>query len=102
MNYKDFESCGLKRTLDMISGKWKPPILYFLFNNEEIRFNTLWRELPQISKKVLAEHLKQLEEDGLVSKREVDAFPIEVYYSLSKKGKSLGSILSALDAFGSD
>jgi len=101
MKYKDFQNCGLKRALDMISGKWTPPILYFLFNNQEMRFNDLWRSIPKLSKKVLSEHLKQLEHVGLISKREVDSFPIEVYYSLSEKGKLLGNILSDLDDFGS-
>ena len=101
MKYKDFQNCGLKRALDMISGKWTPPILYFLFNNQEMRFNDLWRSIPKLSKKVLSERLKQLEHVGLISKREVDSFPIEVYYSLSEKGKLLGNILSDLDDFGS-
>ncbi|GAA4113947.1 winged helix-turn-helix transcriptional regulator [Aquimarina addita] len=101
MKYEDFEGCGLKKALDMISGKWTPPILYFLFNNQDIRFNDLWREIPRISKKVLAERLKHLENVDLISKRKVDSFPVEVYYSLSEKGKSLGDILSVLDKFGS-
>lgn len=84
----------------MIAGKWKPPILYFFFTTQEIRFNDLWRSIPKISKKVLTEHLKQLEEAGLISKRQVVSFPVETYYSLSEKGKSLGAILSALDTFG--
>ncbi len=101
MKYKDFQNCGLKRALDMISGKWTPPILYFLFINQDMRFNDLWRSIPRVSKKVLSTHLKQLEDVGLISKREVDSFPIEVYYSLSEKGKLLGNILSDLDDFGS-
>lgn len=100
MDYKDFESCGLKRALAMISGKWKPLILHILFTHKEIRFDALWKSMPKISKKVLAEHLKQMNEDGLISKREEPSFPMGVYYSLSKKGKSLGPILSALDEFG--
>lgn len=100
MKYEDFESCGLKRALDMISGKWKPPILYFLFHNQEIRFDDLWKSIPKISKKVLAEHLKQMNEAGLIVKRKVDSFPTEVYYRLSPKGKSLGPVLSALEEFG--
>ncbi len=101
MNHKDFQNCGLKKALDMISGKWTPAILYFLFNHQDIRFNALWRSIPKISKKVLTECLKQLEYVDLISKREVDSFPMEVHYSLTEKGKSLGNILSALDDFGS-
>jgi DNA-binding HxlR family transcriptional regulator len=101
MNYKDFENCGLKRALNMVSGKWKPMILHFLFHYGEYRFNDLWRSMPKVSKKVLSEHLRQMEKQGLIMRREVNGFPSEVYYDLSKKGRELGPILAALDKFGS-
>ncbi|MEQ8524698.1 helix-turn-helix domain-containing protein [Gracilimonas sp.] len=100
MNYKDFENCGLNKALDMISGKWKPLILYFLFHQGEFRFNELWRSMPKVSKKVLSEHLRQMEAHDLIIRYELNGFPPEVYYNLSEKGKSLGPILSALDDFG--
>ncbi len=101
MNYKDFENCGLKKALNMVSGKWKPLILYFLFHQGEFRFNELWRTMPKISKKVLIEHLRQMEIQGLIVRREENGFPPEVFYDLSEKGKELGPILAALDEFGS-
>lgn len=85
----------------MISGKWKPVIFYYLCHNGEFRFNQLWQLIPRISKKVLTEHLRQLEADNLISRREIDAFPIEVHYSLTERGKKLGDILFELDKFGS-
>lgn len=100
MNYKDFENCRLKKTLTMVSGKWKPLILHFLFHYGEYRFNDLWRSMPKVSKKVLTEHLRQMEMQGLINRREVNGFPTEVYYNLSEKGKALGPILAALDEFG--
>jgi len=75
-------------------------ILHFLFHQGEFRFNELWRSMPKVSKKVLSEHLRQMEAKGLIVRREVNGFPSEVYYGLSKKGKALGPILSALDEFG--
>ena len=101
MIYKDFENCGLKKALDMVSGKWKPLILHFLFHHGEFRFNDLWRSMPKVSKKVLTEQLRQMEVQGLITRRELNGFPPEVYYDLSEKGKALGPILAALDAFGS-
>jgi len=100
MNYKDFENCGLKGSLQMISGKWKPLILYFLFYEGEIRFIELWRAMPRVSKKVLLEQLKQLEDDGIIERIERIKFPPEVYYKLSEKGKELGPIFEALDQWG--
>jgi len=84
----------------MISGKWKPMILYFLFHEGEFRFNDLWRAMPKVSKKVLIEHLRKMEIEGLIIRRVINGFPPEVLYNLSDKGKTLGPILSALDEFG--
>jgi DNA-binding HxlR family transcriptional regulator len=100
MNYQDFENCGLKKALDMVSGKWKPLILHYLFHYGEFRFNDLWRSMPKVSKKVLIEHLRQMEMQGLIIRRTVNGYPPEVYYDLSNKGKKLGPILSDLDEFG--
>ena len=100
MDYKDFENCGVKKTLDMVSGKWKPLILHFLFHHGAFRFNELWRSMPKVSRKVLTEHLRQLEAKGLIERQVVNGFPPEVYYDLSEKGKALGPILAALDEFG--
>lgn len=99
MKYQDFENCGLKKALNMISGKWKPLILYFLFHEGEFRFNDLWRAMPKVSKKVLTQHLRQMEDHDLIIRRTVNGFPSEVYYNLSERGKSLGPILAALEDF---
>lgn len=48
------------------------------------------------------EHLSQLVNEGLVLRREIHAYPTEVYYKLSRKGEQLGPILSALDEFGKE
>ncbi|EJL75869.1 winged helix-turn-helix transcriptional regulator [Chryseobacterium populi] len=79
MNFEEFKNCGLRRSLDMISGKWKPLILFNLYEDKEIRFVELWRRMPRVSKKVLAEQLKQLEEDQIIQRIEVYNFPPEVY-----------------------
>ncbi len=100
MNYEEFENCGLKRSLDLLSGKWKPLILYHLFKQKEIRFIELWRCMPKVSKKVLLEQLKQMEENKIVKKIEKNGFPPEVYYQMHEESKELGSILLALDNWG--
>ncbi len=100
MDYKDFENCGLKKALNMLSGKWKPMILHYLFHYGEFRFNDLWRSMPRVSKKVLADHLRQMESKGIIKRRETKGFPPEVHYRLTEKGKALGPILAALEKFG--
>jgi DNA-binding HxlR family transcriptional regulator len=100
MNYHDFETCGLKRVLDMLSGKWKPLIMLNLFQNDQIRFIELWRNMPRVSKKVLLEQLRQMEVNGLIERLEINGFPPEVYYRLSERGRALGPNLQSLDEWG--
>lgn len=86
----------------MLSGKWKPIILYHLFHNERMRFTELWRIIPKVAKKVLLEDLKQMEMNDLIVRQERHTFPPEVYYSISEKGKTLGPTLAALEAWANE
>ncbi len=62
-----------------------------------MRFTELWRVIPKVAKKVLLEHLKDMEVNRLITREEKHTFPPEVYYSLSERGKSLGPALAALE-----
>ncbi|WP_207421379.1 winged helix-turn-helix transcriptional regulator [Desertivirga brevis] len=99
MNYEEFQKCGARVTLSLLAGKWKPLILFYLFTSST-RFTELWRIMPRVSKKVLLEQLKEMEEDGLIVRVEKNGFPPEVFYELSEQGKSLGPILRQLDEWG--
>ncbi|SFW24153.1 transcriptional regulator, HxlR family [Sinomicrobium oceani] len=100
MNYTAFEDCGLKRSLDILSGKWKPLILYHLFHEKEIRFIRLWRKMPRVSKKVLLEQLQQMQEHRVIERIERKGFPPEVYYRLHRDTEWLGPALQMLEHWG--
>jgi len=102
MDSYNFKYCGLNVTLNTLSGKWKAVILYQLFNHGEMRFTQLWRIIPKVTKKVLLEHLKQMENSQLVTRKEISSFPPEVYYSISEKGRALGPALVALDTWANE
>ena len=102
MDSYNFKYCGLNVTLNTLSGKWKAVILYQLFNHGEMRFTQLWRIIPKVTKKVLLEHLKQMENSQLVIRKEISSFPPEVYYSISEKGRALGPALVALDTWANE
>ena len=95
----DANSCVMTGFFGMIGGKWKSVILY-LVEQDKNRFSLLLEAMPGISKKVLTEQLRELEEDGLL-KREVlvAKAPMVVYYSLSEKGKSLRELIDAIIAW---
>ena len=90
------EACPLQRAMEMIGGKWKLPILCALTVDGSTRYNDLKRKLGGISNTMLAKSLKELEEDGLVTRAEYMEVPIRVEYEPTDKVKSLTPILVQL------
>jgi len=89
-------------TLDVIGGKWKPLIIYEL-NDQTLRFSQLLDRLqPRITQRMLTKQLRQLEEDGLVTRKVYRQVPPKVEYSLTEMGKSLMPILDQLCEWGSE
>ena len=96
----NFEDTGFRYTLSLISGKHKMVILYCLMEFEPVRFNELRRYLKNISDKTLSTNLKELESDGLITRKEYPQIPPKVEYSLSGKGRSLMEVLDQLCVWG--
>ncbi|MFD5477968.1 winged helix-turn-helix transcriptional regulator [Streptomyces hawaiiensis] len=91
--------CGTDAAMDVIGGKWKVLILWAL-NERPCRFGELRRELPGVTEKVLASHLREMEADGLVHRAAYDEVPPRVEYSLTARGASLNEALEPLGAWG--
>lgn len=87
-------------TLSVIGGKWKMVILYLLAENEPVRFNQLKRQIGAITYKTLSSQLKELEEDGMVNRKEYPQIPPKVEYSLTEKAKSLLPAMEKLCEWG--
>jgi DNA-binding HxlR family transcriptional regulator len=87
--------CSLVHAMNIIGGKWKPIIIYLLANGS-LRFGKLLIFIPNISKKVLTEQLRELEEDGVLIRERFAETPPRVEYSLSETGKTLLPILRQL------
>jgi DNA-binding HxlR family transcriptional regulator len=92
--------CTVSLTMDLIGGKWKAVILYHLKDLEK-RYNELRKEMPAITEMTLSLQLKQLEHDGLVSRKVYgEKPPVKVIYSLTDFGKSLLPVLVAITEWG--
>ena len=87
--------CSLVHAMNIIGGKWKP-ILIYLLSNGSLRFGKLLLFTPTISKKVLTDQLRELEDDGLIIRTKFAEIPPRVEYSLSEKGKALLPVLKSL------
>lgn len=96
----NFEDTGYSYTLSLISGKYKPIILYCLMEYEPVRFNKMQRYLKKVSDKTLSQNLKELEADHLIVRTVYPQIPPKVEYSLSKKGHSLMQVLDQLCVWG--
>ncbi len=94
------EETGFYYTMGLISGKYKLYVLYTLAEQGTVRFNALRRYLGAITFKTLSATLKELERDGLVSRREYPQVPPRVEYSLTERGASLIPILDGLCEWG--
>lgn len=96
----DFEDCPITATMEVIGGKWKPVILYNLTFGTR-RFGEIAARIPKISRKILAEQLKELEKDGLVDRKQYKEIPPRVEYSLTDKSKSLVAVFKEIAQWGS-
>jgi DNA-binding HxlR family transcriptional regulator len=94
-------TCGLDATLRVISGKWKPLIIYFLLQGPN-RYGALKRAIRDVSDKVLIQQLKELEADKVVKRTDYKEVPPRVDYSLTPLGRSLAEALEPLCTWGSD
>lgn len=95
----DIESCPVKAAIDVIGGKWKPLILYHL-KGGSLRFGELLRRIPQGSRKVLTEQLRQLSSEGIVGRKLYPGRVLHTEYFLTEYGKTLRPILSTLASWG--
>lgn len=91
--------CPVVNTLDIIGGKWKVLILYYL-NEETRRFNELQRLLAGITQRMLTLQLRELENDGIVHREVYPQVPPKVEYSLTEFGRTLMPVIEAMHRWG--
>lgn len=87
--------CPVTYVLDKIGGHWKPIIIYHLLTGQR-RYSELKKAIPPITEKMLIQHLKELEADGLVIREAKQVVPPHVTYKLSESGQALRPMLSAM------
>jgi DNA-binding HxlR family transcriptional regulator len=91
--------CPVELAVDVVGGKWRPVILAHLKEGVH-RYGELRRRIPDVSEKMLAQRLRELQEDGLIERTEVGAKPAHVEYRLTAEGMSLAPVLQALYDWG--
>jgi len=101
MKIRSEYTCPLELTHDITKGKWKPIILWQLGKNTASPAQ-LEKNIASITQKVLLEHLKELTDFGMVSKRTFEGYPLRVEYSLTKRGEKLLEAITIMQSVGVD
>ncbi len=95
--------CPVEASLEIIGAKWKGIILYHLLNAQgPVRFNELERSIPNATRRMLTRQLKELQEDGIVSRKAYPEVPPRVEYSMTDKGQTLRPVIDILKSWGEE
>lgn len=94
--------CPLEYALDVFGGKWKSRIICALAMNTIMRYTELRGELSNITDTMLAESLKELQNDGMVIRMQYNEIPPRVEYSLTEKGLSVVPLLFKINDWGTE
>lgn len=92
--------CAVEGAINLIDGKWKCVVLWHLLNDGTLRFNELRRKIPGVTQRMLTKQLRELEKDGLITRKIYPVIPPKVEYSLTDMGRGLSPILTALRDWG--
>lgn len=87
---------GVEEALRLLEGRWKLIILFHLFDGKVQRYSDLEKLIPNISQKMLAQQLRQLEAHGIVSRKLYPQVPPKVEYRLTEWGQALCPALDAM------
>ena len=96
------EKCPLHYAMSIIGGKWKMQIICALNNKGALRYNQLRRKMDKISNTVLAASLKELETEGLITRKVYMEVPIKVEYATTELCDRLMPILEELSDWGEE
>lgn len=94
------DTCKVETALEILVGKWKPVILFQLFSNGTMRFSELQRAIPNISKKMLTQQLRELEYHDIIHREVYRQIPPKVEYSITEYGNSMSTALQAIHEWG--
>ena len=96
------KNTGFYYTKTLVQGKYKLPILYCLQLDGPTRYNELLRKMETATYRSLTKALKELEDDGLIIRKDFGEIPPKVEYSLSARGRTLEPVLDAFCHWGQE
>lgn len=94
--------CYFELTVGVLSGKWKALILYRLAARPVMRFGEIRKSMPEVTERMLSKQLRELEDDGLISREVYNQIPPKVEYRLTEIGSKLVPILMMMKDWGAE
>ena len=91
--------CGVTHFLNKVGGKWKVLVVHGISMGYN-RFSVLQKAIPSISKQMLINQLRELEEDKIIERKIYPEVPPRVEYTISKYGKSILPLIATIQAWG--
>lgn len=85
--------------MDRIGGAWKMPILWRL-KDKTLRYGELKNNIQHITHKMLSSKLKELEEEGFITRKVYAVVPPKVEYSLTKRGRQAIIVIEKIRSYG--
>ena len=98
LNLESKYSSATQRHTPTLGGPWKLR-RHWPLHHGDTRFSTLKRGIPEISEKILAQQLRELEEHQLIKRRVVTVMPPHVVYELSPDYPTLPAMLEVICEF---
>jgi DNA-binding HxlR family transcriptional regulator len=84
-----------QRAVELLGGRWTGAIIRALLGGIQ-RFSDLTAAIPGLSDRMLAERLRELEVEGLVSRVVIPEMPVRIEYHLTEKGEALSAVIEAI------
>lgn len=94
------DDCPMRRTLELLSGKWRTHVIYELCKKPTCRFSELRKAIPRVTNTMLTVTLRDLEALGIVHREQFNEIPPHVEYSLTEKGRALLPVFFELAKWG--
>ena len=98
----DENSCPVTATMKVLGGKWKPILINAIYLTAPARFGELKRSVKGITQSMLTQQLRELEDDGIISRKIYAEIPPRVEYTLTEFGLTLSPIMLAMAKWGED
>jgi DNA-binding HxlR family transcriptional regulator len=96
----DENSCPVTATMQVLGGKWKLILINAIYHTSPARFGELKRSVKGITQSMLTSQLRQLEDDGVISRKIYAEIPPRVEYTLTEFGLSLSPIVQSMAEWG--